>query len=121
VSTVHAHDAEAASGTSAGSVPLPTDLALDGIDEVVTMFLPRQVRLGRTVLPDTRVAVVSDEGPAWEIAGGGAPEGPAATVRGGAEALLLWIWRRVGTDDPRIAVEGDRAAVDAVRAAGVAP
>ncbi|MDT7742931.1 MAG: hypothetical protein QOE59_2009 [Actinomycetota bacterium] len=119
--TVHAHDAETAAGTSGGPAALPTELALDGIDEVVTMFLPRQVRLGRTVLPGTRIAVVSDEGPAWEIAGEGAPEGPAATVRGGAEALLLWVWRRVGTDDPRIAVEGDRAAVDAVLAAGVTP
>ena len=115
---MHARDAEAACGDP-GS--LPTDLALDGIDEALAMFLPRQVRLGRTVLPGTRVGLVSDEGPTWEIAGDGAPAAPAVTVRGAAEALLLLVWGRIGPDDARVGVTGDRGAVDAVLAAGVTP
>jgi uncharacterized protein (TIGR03083 family) len=116
--SMHARDAEAACGAP-GS--LAADLALDGIDEALTMFLPRQVRSGRTVLPGTRVALASEEGPAWEIAGDDAPAEPAATVHGGAEALLLLVWGRIGADDERIAVTGDRGALDAVLAAGVTP
>ena len=117
--TVHTRDVETTVG---GPIePLTTELALDGIDEAIGMFLPRQVRLGRTVLPDTRIAVASDEGPAWEIAGADAPADAVATVRGDAEALLLLIWGRIGADDARVTVEGDRAALDAVLAAGVTP
>ena len=116
---MHTRDAETTVG---GPIePLTTELALDGIDEAIGMFLPRQVRLGRTVLPDTRIAVASDEGPAWEIAGADAPADAVATVRGDAEALLLLIWGRIGADDARVTVEGDRAALDAVLAAGVTP
>jgi uncharacterized protein (TIGR03083 family) len=116
--SMHARDAEATRGAP-GS--LATDLALDGIDEALTMFLPRQVRSGRTVLPGTRVALVSEEGPVWEIAGDDAPGEPAATVRGGAEALLLLTWGRIAADDARVAVTGDRGALDAILAAGVTP
>lgn len=115
---MHARDAQAASGSPG---PLAADLALDGLDEVVAMFLPRQLRLGRTVLPGTRVALASAEGPVFEVAGDGAPERPAATVRGDAEALLLLVWGRVGPDDTRIAVAGDRDALEAVLAAGLTP
>ena len=115
---MHAHDAEAASGAPSG---FAADLALDGLDEAITMFLPRQVRTGRCALPDTRISVACAEGPAWEIAGDGAPERPVATVRGDAEALLLLVWGRIGPDDARVGVEGDPAAVDAVLAAGPTP
>ncbi|MCD2194532.1 maleylpyruvate isomerase family mycothiol-dependent enzyme [Actinomycetospora endophytica] len=115
---MHAHDAEVASGTAGA---LASDFALDGLDEAIAMFLPRQVRLGRCTVPDVRIAVASAEGPSWEIAGDGAPERPAATVRGDAEALLLLVWGRVGPDDARVDVEGDRGAVDAVLAAGLTP
>jgi uncharacterized protein (TIGR03083 family) len=115
---MHAHDAEAASGPPSG---FATDLALDGLDEAIRMFLPRQVRTGRCTVPDTRITVACAEGPRWGIAGDGAPERPVATVRGDAEALLLLLWGRTGPDDPRVAVEGDRTAVEAVLAAGLTP
>jgi uncharacterized protein (TIGR03083 family) len=118
--TMHARDAELAAGAGAPA-GIAAEVALDGIDEAVAMFLPRQLRLGRATLPATRVALVADEGPAWEIAGTDAAEGAVATARGGAEALLLLIWGRIGTDDPRIAVAGDRQVLDAVLAAGLTP
>lgn len=116
---VHAHDAEVAAGRPTS--PLPADLALDGIDEVLTMFLPRQLRLGRATLPGTRISLVTDEGPVSGLAGEGAPAAPAATLRGPADVLLLLLWGRVGIDDPRIAVEGDRAAAVSVLSAGLVP
>src|SRR3954467_4431289 len=41
---MHARDAEEAAGGIAA--PIDPELLLDGIDEILTMFLPRQVRLG---------------------------------------------------------------------------
>lgn len=116
--TVHAYDAELSQGRPA---PIPADLALDGVDEVVTMFLPRQIRLGRTVVPAARLALVGDDGARREVAGPGAPESADAVVGGPSEALYLLIWRRIGLDDPRVVVDGDRAAAAAVLGSGLAP
>jgi uncharacterized protein (TIGR03083 family) len=51
---VHAYDAQVTVG-AAGTIDAA--LALDGIDEVVTVFLPRQVRLGRIPVLDRSLAV----------------------------------------------------------------
>ena len=112
---MHARDAQAACGSAA---PLPADLALDGMDEVVGMFLPRQVGLGRIPAPAVPVVLAADEGGTVAI-GPDAP--PVATVRGPAEALLLLLWHRVPLDDPRLTVSGDRAAAATVLAAALTP
>ncbi len=116
--TVHAYDAELSHGEPR---PVPGDLALDGVDEVLTMFLPRQVRLGRTTLPALRLALVADDGTRREIAGEDAPASPGAVVSGPAEALYLLVWRRIGLDDARVAVDGERAVAEAVLAADLTP
>ena len=116
--TVHAYDAELSRGEPAA---IPADLALDGVDEVVTMFLPRQIRLGRTVVPAVRIGLATGDGARWEIAGEGAAGTAAAVVAGPPEAVYLLLWRRIGLDDARLAVDGDRAAVESVLAADLTP
>ncbi len=107
---IHLWDARAAVGHDFDLDPI---LAADGIDEVVTMFYPRQVRLGRTG-PLTRSIEVhcpggSVAGP-WLIG-----PGPAeATVSGSASDVLLLLWKRRHLDDPRLTVEGNEDAARTV-------
>jgi uncharacterized protein (TIGR03083 family) len=116
---VHLRDARRALGLDVAIEPA---LAADGVDEVVTVFFPRQVRLER-IPPLTSglrlVAVDVDEGP-WVLAGDGTGAEPAygATLTGTAESLLLWLWHRDGAD---LEVAGDAAVVDGVRATALTP
>jgi uncharacterized protein (TIGR03083 family) len=117
---VHRWDLAAAAGQDAG---YPEPLAVDAVDEVVTMFFPRQVRLGR-MPPLTASLGISVDGQEWVLAGDGiaAVEGPPdATVSGPADALALLLWGRIGLDDPRVTVAGDRSAAVAVVSAGIVP
>ena len=120
---LHVHDAQVSQGAP---VPLAPELLLDGVDEVVGMFFPRQVRLGRIPPVPAALALEPAEGGRWVLAGDGtgAPEEAgeaAATVRGPAEAVLLLLWHRTGADDPRLTVAGDRGAADAVLGAALTP
>lgn len=116
--------------------PVDAGLALDGIDEIVSMFFPRQVRLERIPPLTHSLAVEAVDAPdgtgRWVIAAAGEPagqQGPAdadervaeATVRGPAAALYLLLWRRLALTDPRIALVGDRQAALAVLDAGIVP
>jgi uncharacterized protein (TIGR03083 family) len=121
---MHALDAAVAVGGPAG---YPAALALDGLDEVVTVFFPRQVSLGRTE-PQTRslaLAPAEVDGVRWVLSGDGtAPvhEGPAdATLHGPAAVLLQVLWKRLPSDVPEVTVEGDPGAVGAVLAARLTP
>ena len=100
--------------------PLDPALALDGVDEVVTVMFPRQVRLGRTARPSAALGLTATEGGDWVLAGDGEPE-PAATVSGPAEALFLLLWHRIDLGDPRLTVAGSRATAAAVLAAALTP
>ena len=117
---MHTRDAAASQGVAE---PVEPDVALDGIDEIVTMFFPRQVRLGRTARLDAALALAPDEGGRWVVAGDGTDHNaaPDATVSGPAEAVLLLLWHRVGLDDPRLTISGSRAAADDVLAAALTP
>jgi len=118
---VHTWDLGTALGQDLG---YDEDLALDGIDEVVTVFFPRQVRLGRIPPLGTGSRVVPD-GPAqsWVLAGDGTTSAASAATElsGPADALLLALWGRVGLDDPRLNVRGDREAAASVLTAGIVP
>ena len=101
----------------------PEPLALDAVDEVATMFFPRQVRLGR-IPPLTAALAVAVDDQEWVLAGDGIapPERtPDATVRGPADVLALLLWGRVGLDDQRVTLTGDRSAAAAVLSAGIVP
>lgn len=115
---MHAGDAAASQGAVR---PYGVEQALDGIDEVLATFLPRQVELGRIPALTRAVAVAPTEGGRLVLAGDGrcAPAEVDATVSGPAEALLLLLWHRVPFDDPRVAVTGDPAAARDVLAAAL--
>ena len=119
--TLHAWDAHSALGQE---LPLDRDLALDGVDEVVTMFVPRQVRLGRLVPPphvvELRAAdAPSDIGP-WRLFDGDG-SAPDAVVAAPAATLLLLLWRRVPVAADAVTVDGDGAAARQVLAAPLTP
>lgn len=113
------------------------EVARDGIDEVVSMFFPRQVRLERIPPLRRSLAVTIDataDGTApgsgtttWVIAGSGTPEElaavgePDATIHGPADALYILLWGRIALDDPRVAVTGEASAAAAVLDAGIVP
>lgn len=110
----HAGDAAASQGATR---PYGAALALDGIDEVVGMFVPRQVRLGRIPPLPATVALEPHEAGRWTLGQGAV----AAAVSGPAEALLLLLWHRVPLDDPRLTVSGDRTAAEAVLGMALTP
>ncbi|MFI6480832.1 maleylpyruvate isomerase family mycothiol-dependent enzyme [Nonomuraea sp. NPDC050663] len=117
---IHRIDAELAAGQPVS--PVPDDLALDGIDELLTAFLA----FSATEWPEemNEVPVVPGEGvlragsQAWTITLPGALVQPGtspsarATVTGSPEGVLRWAWGRGGDG---VAVSGDAAWVDGLR------
>lgn len=126
-STVHLWDAAT---SQRADTSVDTTLALDGIDELITVFFPRQVRLGRTPPLDHTLALET-AGPKglqrWVLAGDGTtpasnPDAPAeATITGPAERLYLLLWGRTTRDDPQLMVTGDETAAHLVLNANLAP
>jgi uncharacterized protein (TIGR03083 family) len=100
---LHLWDAQASLGAPE---PLDPDLAADGVAEVLSVFVPRQVQLGRTPPVERAVALhATDTADRW-LLGAGAPVG---TVSGPAASLLLLLWKRTSLDDPALRTEGDPA------------
>jgi len=123
---VHLVDALAAQGLEAA---LDQELARDGVDEVVTMFFPRQVRLNRIQPLRHSLAIVAEGEPyRWVLAGNGRGEAATrpdadaeATVSGPASVLLLLLWGRTTLDNPTLTVDGDADAARAVLGGGITP
>ena len=122
---MHLWDAMASQGQEHAFSPAR---ALDGVDEVLSVFFPRQVRLGRMAPLASAVALAPDDEPlsqrSWVLSGDGmatAQSEPAATVHGPAEAVLLMLWKRIGLDDTRLRVTGDRDVAAAVLSASLTP
>jgi uncharacterized protein (TIGR03083 family) len=115
---IHRWDVASATGAAA---PIERDLALDGIDEVFELFVPR---LGDRLAGggESLHLHATDEGlpegaGEWTISF--TPEGPAcerghakgdAAVRGSASDLLLLLWNRVPRS--RLEIFGDPAVLD---------
>lgn len=117
---VHLWDLRTAGGLTFEAAP---GLWADTVDEVVTVMHPRQVALGRVPAPPAPIALVaSDARGRWTtVPADGTPVEPVVEVHGPAEALALLLWGRTSAADPRLTVTGDRAALDAVLAAGLTP
>ncbi|WP_158579848.1 maleylpyruvate isomerase N-terminal domain-containing protein [Geodermatophilus marinus] len=110
---VHRTDLEVAAGLPAGDVA--PDLAEDGVDEVLTVVVPRWAHLPGPAAARATVAVTcSDTGRGWSVtldrgAVGVVPGGTGAAdaaVTGTANALLRRLWGRPA----EVTVRGDRAA-----------
>jgi hypothetical protein len=129
---VHLHDQRAAALGSATAVAQehPIDVApevwADTVDEVVTMFQPRQVRLGRMEpLARTVRLVAADVDRSWVLGehedGRPAGETPAATVNASARELGLVLWRRLTPEQAGVDVAGDPTALGDALGARMVP
>lgn len=110
---VHARDAQAAAGSTA---PLPAAIALDGVDEFLTVSLGAMAGWQPWPHDPAQVAFRAAEGASWlvslERGGGGvtrppdgALPGADAVITGSASDLVLFLYGREGAEPVR--VEGD--------------
>ena len=114
---LHAWDVDHAGG-SAG--PIAADLAADGVDEVLTQFLPSYLR--RRPVPALRGTLhlhATDTPGEWSL-DLTEPDlvrrehGKADTaLRGPASGLLLWAWNRLSAEEAGLEVFGDLGVVEA--------
>jgi uncharacterized protein (TIGR03083 family) len=114
--TVHRWDGEAAVGEPLGVEP---ELAADGIDELLTVFLPRHVEGAEALvgLGGTLHVHCADTAGEWLVELGDGTvavtrehrKGDAA-IRGGASDVLLFLWNRLPLD--RVEVVGARAVAE---------
>jgi uncharacterized protein (TIGR03083 family) len=126
---IHRIDAEL--GTGQPVAPVPADLAVDGIDELLKVFVEYSVAEWGRAFADIlsgspgRGYTVRTEGAAWRVRTGpglfevadGTGEGDAdVTVSGEPAAVLRWVWNREAPGGPSgVTVEGDPDAVAELR------
>jgi uncharacterized protein (TIGR03083 family) len=118
-SVVHRVDAEQVAGIELA--PIPPDVALDGIDEFLTLFIGYLSRSWREhfaeVLEgaDPSPVTIAAGGREWsltaepegvEVAEPGAAEG-VARISGDPDDVLLWLWGRA--DDRAVRLKGEEA------------
>lgn len=104
---LHRYDAAA---SQRAATPIATPWAIDGVAEVVTMFFPRQVRLGRIPpLAHTVELTILDAGEtALRIGGDGITmPSPTAELAGTAADMLLLLWKRATVDQLAVTISGD--------------
>jgi uncharacterized protein (TIGR03083 family) len=113
---VHRVDAQAASGLAA---PLDADLAADGVDEVLRLWLGCHLPPGAHA--DGRAVALRVPGREWTVAlHPGVVDFPReadvdTVVTGSASAVDLWLWGRTGEED--LSIDGDLGTARALRAA----
>jgi uncharacterized protein (TIGR03083 family) len=113
---IHRVDAELSAGLDVH--PFAASFAADGVDELLTCFVPRRSTKLRAEPPATLGVRCVDDDRAWLLSIG--PEGvstspsageAACTVRGTAGDLYLALWNRIESE--RLTVEGDRTVLGA--------
>lgn len=107
--TMHAWDAESATGAARR---IDAAVAWDGVGEVVDVFYPRQVQLGRTAPLPRGVRLLATDLGEERLLG----EGDPVEVAAPADVLLRLLWHRA---DP--AAEGVDAEAAALLASAVTP
>jgi uncharacterized protein (TIGR03083 family) len=85
--TIHRWDAQ--------PYAISDEVGADGVDEVLDFFLPRQVHLGRTTLPQGRLELVGPQR-TWTIG----EDGPVTRVEGTPGELVLGLWGRTDLIPP---------------------
>lgn len=112
---MHRWDVHLAAGRTS---VLDARLSADGVDEVVAVMLPRQLRLRRVEgLPATIVLAQRDDDARWLIGVGESQ----ATLHADAATLLLLLWRRSTLDRADVDVQGDADAARAVLSLPLTP
>lgn len=117
---IHRIDAELAAGVE--PLPVPADLAADGIDEVLVCFLAYATTAYPDYLGDYlqgcdgSTVRVDTESASWLVQLG--PDvvtvertsaDAEAVIRGSEDAVLRWLWRRTG--NASVELDGNRAVV----------
>ena len=126
---IHRIDAEL--GTGQPVAPVPADLAVDGIDELLKVFVAYSVAkwagyfTGILAGSPGRTYTVRTDGAAWRartgpglfaVEDGAGDDAADVTVSGPPTAVLRWVWNREGADEPSgVTVEGAREAVEELR------
>jgi uncharacterized protein (TIGR03083 family) len=126
---IHRIDAEL--GTGQPVAPVPADLAVDGVDELLKVFVAYGVAewgeyfAGILAGSPGRTYTVRTDGAAWRVRTGpglfvvedGADDSVADLIVSGAPApLLRWMWNREGPGEPSVVtVEGSAEAADELR------
>ncbi|GGM15612.1 maleylpyruvate isomerase family mycothiol-dependent enzyme [Dactylosporangium sucinum] len=139
-SVIHRIDAELA--LQAPVAPIPDDLAVDGIDEVLKLFVdygthawPGEFTAALSAAKGRTLAVRVTDGPAWlvrtdpdavtvtDAAPSTLPDADAV-IHGAATPVLRWLWARESSPtadaQPLVAVEGDEEALREFRSVLVA-
>lgn len=94
---------------------IDAELAADGVAEVIEMFYPFQLRLGRTTPVAPAITLESTDVPGhWQLGDGE----PVATVRASARDLYLGLWKRTTLIGD---VTGDSAAVESALSRALTP
>lgn len=117
--TIHSVDAAQALGLSEDDYLVDTEVADDGIDEVLTVFFPRMTARGQRPDISGRVRVVTtDTEKSWIVAPSDDAQGPPIILHASLEAdaelsgtaldLYLGLWHRSPHD--RLKAEGEAAA-----------
>ena len=125
---IHRIDAELGAGQPVA--PVPDDLAVDGIDELLKVFVAYSVADWGDYFTDIldespgRTYTVRTDGAAWRIRTGpgrftvedGAGDATDVTVSGPPMDVLRWAWNRAGAGEPSaVTIDGPPAAVDELR------
>ena len=126
---IHRIDAEL--GTGKRVAPVPADLALDGIDELLKVFVAFSVAEWGDYFTDILAGspgwtyLVRTDGSAWRVRTGpglfavedrGGDTTADVTVSGPPTAVLRWVWNREGTDEPSgVTATGAPEAIEELR------
>jgi uncharacterized protein (TIGR03083 family) len=126
---IHRIDAELGTGQPVAAVP--TDLAIDGIDELLKVFVAYSVANWANYFTDIllgspgRTYLVRTDGAAWRartgpglfaVEDGAGQDAADVTVSGPPTAVLRWMWNREGAGEPtEVTVEGAPEAVAELR------
>lgn len=132
--TIHSADAMLAAGRPVldALIGLDPTMSADGVDEVLTVMLPRVAMfVPRPSLPGRLALTATDTEGRWvleldgQIDSAATGSDVAATLVGSANGLFAMLWRRAFLDidgvELGVSVEGDRAVVDALFAARLTP
>lgn len=116
--TMHRVDVQTAAGVPA--TPVETDLACDGIDEILRLWFGHRLRALGVTAPRAWSVMVTAENRSWTVDAGpestavvretpGRDGGQDGVITGAAPSVYLWLWGRL--PDRTIEVAGDRDAI----------